>query len=785
MRFVPLPLCLLLLAAAARADPEEPTVSHVGMVAPAILGITVRAGRVEYGEQSAYVPQPGDGVETRAPGETWGWVKRAGKVIGARVGPEGKLLHTVDRLVGAPLDTAWADLPASYRIVSPDDPAYAAEQSPTSVFRKSKPSDLARVAPWQFEAPVTHTLYLVLPQPLRPGRHYRVVFGDGRLPAQAFTHEPAVQRSEAVHVGQVGFRPDDPVKIGYVSCWMGSGGGVRYAEGTPFQVLEERSGRPAFEGRMAISRRADEAEDVYKRNYTLADVYALDFSALSAPGTYRLSVEGIGCSYPFEIAPDVWRKAFTVSARGFYHQRSGTALGPPHTDYRRPRCFHPKDGVKVVASTCSLMDSGNGLNARGTDKSNFGNLVAGKTEQVVPDAWGGYFDAGDWDRRIQHLDATRLLLELAELRPEYFASVPLNLPESGNGLPDIVNEARWNLDFYRRLQTPEGGVRGGIESAEHPQQGEASWQESLAVMAYAPDVWSSYLYAGCAARAAGWLRERRPALAEAYRESALKAISWAEDEYARTPEAGKLPHPVRDARNLAAVEIFRLTGEPRWHDLFLATTAFRDASQNLATWKSHDQADAAFVYLRLQRAGVDETVRAHCRAALLRMADACVATSQRTAFGWSKNDPWQPAAWGVLGVPQAVPLVRAHALTGRPEYLRAAVLACQTGAGANPANLCYTTGVGRNSIQHVLCVDARISRQSAPPGLTVYGPRDLLNQKDSWEMKNVAPYCFPPAAQWPATEAYFDVFWFPSICEFTIMQTLGPNAYVWGYLAAR
>ena len=63
--------------------------------------------------------------------------------------------------------------------------------------------------------------------------------------------------------------------------------------------------------------------------------------------------------------------------------------------------FHPDDGVVVRASTCPLLNSGNGLNYLGTDKDNFGNLVKGRTDAVVPDAWGGYMDAGDWDRRAQ------------------------------------------------------------------------------------------------------------------------------------------------------------------------------------------------------------------------------------------------------------------------------------------------------------------------------------------------------------------------------------------------
>ena len=60
-------------------------------------------------------------------------------------------------------------------------------------------------------------------------------------------------------------------------------------------------------------------------------MFELDFSQVREPGEYVVAVEGVGCSYPFPIADRVWRDAFIVSAKGFYHQRSGIALGPPYT----------------------------------------------------------------------------------------------------------------------------------------------------------------------------------------------------------------------------------------------------------------------------------------------------------------------------------------------------------------------------------------------------------------------------------------------------------------------
>lgn len=104
----------------------------------------------------------------------------------------------------------------------------------------------------------------------------------------------------------------------------------------------------------------DKTEDPYNRNYNKTDVYEMDFSSFKQTGTFRIYIKDIGVSYPFKIKEDVWENAFILSARSFYHQRSGIELGPPYTTYKRPRCFHPDDGVIIYHSSCPLMDSGSG-----------------------------------------------------------------------------------------------------------------------------------------------------------------------------------------------------------------------------------------------------------------------------------------------------------------------------------------------------------------------------------------------------------------------------------------
>lgn len=685
---------------------STPQISAIYTVSPTVLAIEIPAPTVEKGQQVPYVPQPNDklrpqGLETR--------LTRDGVEIGTLVGANKDILFKYDRIEDLTFPRRIADNHKSYSITSVGDAAYTTATHPQTVFRKTKPVAFARNSSGN-HWPTRHTLFLTLNAPLSQGNTYHLSFPGLGITDTTFTYQPTKHRSEAVHVSQLGFRPDDPLKVGYLSTWMGNGGGIDYPEGLGFSVINQQTNQTIYTGTASQVREQQQTEDLRGQDYTLTEVHRLDFSEVTQPGEYRLCVEGIGCSFDFKIAEDTWADAFFASARGFYHQRSGIAIGEPHTPFSRPRSFHPDDGLRVYQSGATLQEVDMGIGSRDT----FEALNSQKTDVVVPNAWGGYFDAGDWDRRIQHLTVPRSLLELHNLFPDYFKSVNLNIPESANALPDILDEALWSLDFFRRLQTPEGGIRGGIQSAaEGGVYGEASWQESLEVMAYAPDVWSSYLYAGVAARAAFTLQSYDETLTNTYRESALKAMAYAESNYqSGSYDEGQLHH-VKDQRNLSALELYRLTGEPQWHDLFLATTIFQNPAAEASIFGLHEQRDAAFLYARLTQPqlnnqlnsqlndpsdsplnsqltsqlstledgqvnasegialaatkssgenaiaqapelasaqtpqlDIDATVQANARTSFLRYADSLVALTNTTAFGWSKDHPKAPLGWG-------------------------------------------------------------------------------------------------------------------------------------------
>ncbi|MCX5826597.1 MAG: glycoside hydrolase family 9 protein [Deltaproteobacteria bacterium] len=755
-------------------------ISQVQPVTPDFFGVVITTGQVEYGSLQPYRTEKDDKFLTNDPDNTW--LVRNGQVKGALLGTKEGYVMGFDQLSGETLNLTQADDRTQYLISSPDDPDYNQPLGPVAVFRKTRPTDLLRTSKERLTAPLEHTLYLKLPRPLKTGHRYVLAFRNKQLPDVAFRYDPRTMRSEAVHMSHIGFRPDDPVKVAFLSLWAGSGGPVDFREGTAFYVLDQASGAEVFRGTVKLSKAAkDRDEDAYYKNYNGVNVYWMDFSNVNQEGLYRIYVEGTGCSYPFEIRKGVWEKAFSISARGLYHQRSGIALGPPYTDFRRPRNLHPDDGVKVYASRTTLMETPNGF-LGGED--NFSKLIAGRTSELVPQAWGGYCDAGDWDRRIQHLEAARRLLDLAEIFPDFFSRVNLNIPESKDALPDIVNEALWGVDFFRRLQTPEGGVRGGIESSGHPHFGETSWRTSQSVMAYAPDLWSTYLYAGAAARVAYWFRRSDPKKAQEYEKSALSAMEWAEKDL-KSDRKRILPHQVHDARNLAAAELFRLTGEGKWHELFLSTTVFNKRGEPLSRHEKHDQGEAAWVYCRTKAPNTDKQLQQRCREAILQAASQRISAQEKTGFKWSK-DPWRPARAGAFTTPDALYLIHAHILTGKESVLKAILLAAQMGAGANPLNICYTTGVGHKSPRHALHVDSRFTGQLPPPGLTVLGPVDVeWSRADAPDHQVAGRFCYPTVKTWPVMESYWDVFWYPLMSEFTVHQTIVPNAFVWGYLAAR
>lgn len=722
-----------------------------------IIALRIETGQITRGSQLLYEPEPGDSIQ----GADNDIVYRDGQQIGKLV-DEGRIIRIFDTFAGTELDQDWAQDAANYSING---------NQPVNVFVKSKISNSAKVGDYAYEFPMEHTVFLEMSAPMRQGESYRLAFAGNQLEETTFTFDPSSVRSEAVHVSHLGFHPDDPSKVAFLSTWMGpQGQGLSYQEGQKFSLVD-RQGNSVYDGRIELTKARDVAEDKLGRNYNGTDVYMADFSDFAQVGEYKVVVEGVGTSFSFQIGEDTWEDAFQISMEGMYTQRSGIELTSEFSDYTSPRSFHPDDGLKVYETTVKYSDN---------KHAPFEALQAGTTGDLIEDAWGGWKDAGDWDRRSDHLEVSQQFLRLAEMFPDYFSGIDLTIPESSNNIADVVDEALWGVDFFKRLQTEDGGIRGGIESGGHPKGQEASWQESQQVFAFAPDAWSSYKYAAVAAQAAYVIKDIAPARAQGYLESAIKAMRWA---YAEEPNGDWV---IQSERNLAALELYRATGDRRWHDLFLSETVFNDANARAFSYQNHDQRRAAFLYSRLDSSSIDKTVQANAKQALLRKGDANLAAIADTGFKWYK-DPYVNVGWGTSnGFADRSDMIRAHFISGDEKYLEGTVLASQFSGGANPDNMSYTTGIGPRQPDDVLFVDSLVTGQEAPKGISIYGPADFNSDsiRYHWSLSLFGDQSDTRPEDWPTAEGFFDFNLFIPSAEYTIMQTMAPTAFAWGYLAA-
>ncbi len=763
--------------------PDSPWVECSYTVSPEILALSIRARDVIPGRVEPYVAQPGD--ELRPAGHRADLV-RDGQVVAKVIGPQLDTLVFDDGIRGDALIDRLAGRPDTWTISSSDDPDYLSPVQPLRVSRKSKPVNWQHGGWGRDSFAMRHVVYLHLPQPLVEGAAYVIDCSriNLRETEHTFTYAPRETWSEAVHACQIGFRPDDPLKRGFLSVWLGTGGAQSYPDGLGFAVLDDASGEEVYRGALTIARRADETEDMWvrePRNWNYTDVLRADFAGVTTPGAYRLCVDGVGCSAPFRIADDVWEQAFVTQMRGFYNQRSGIELGPPYSEYRKPRDLHPADGVHVIQSSYRVLDGGN----------EGAGLEEGSTGELVPEGWGGWHDAGDWNpRRMTHMrNNVDLLLELIDMFPDYFGEVSWPLPQD-YPVPAMLNEIMFEVDCFRRLQLPNGACRYGMETNGDPLDGEVSWKQTMDVYIYAPDPWSGFIYTSIAARLARLLERYDAQLAAVYADSALRAMEWSEAEWLRIRNEPAIAErwEIPDDRNPAALELYRLTKDPRWHDVFLQDTVLTDDSPEVFAWGRHVQQHAAFAYAAMPDTLADPVLKTKARAATLTMAERALAYAEGNAWGLTTSDKGRPLFQFFYSVPQAVDLVRAHYLTGDQRYLSGILQACVFPAGGNPANTTFTVGVGTEWPRNPLKVDARITGQATPIGQTVYGPLDYLHwQGDfhTWPMNQLLSQVNVPGPyEWPVPEAFYDIWIYVAQDEYTV-EGFGQNAMIWGYLAAR
>ena len=717
-----------------------------------------------------------------------------------------------------PLDVDAASKPASYTVNG---------NAPADVGRKSKGTDFAWFADrWENGRAVNdrpdhakeHWVYLFLDEPMETGQTYTVETGDLATNGSAWpvTFDERATRSEAVHVNTVGYVPSAPAKFAYVYHWAGDRGTIdlkRY-DGNAFHVIDAKTGEVAHTGEVAFRRAADNPETLHVTdspphgNFLKADVYECDFSDFATPGEYVVSVEGVGASFPFEVGDDVYREPFVAVARGLYHNRSGIALEKPYTEFTRPAPHDPAvtpgfEG-KLLYTSVRFADFDPNSRENGTRQQ----LEAGIKGPIETAGW--YQDAGDWDSYYTHLRVATELLFAYELAPRNFSDGGLNIPESGNGVPDVVDEAAWLPRFCYRLRhelmdrgygTGGLGLRVAGDSFGSDEKvlpdgtrvGQGSWQDVDRIYtASGEDPWSTYRYAGAAAHLAHALRVAGVDDPEGvdWAREAREAYDWARAN-TRPGDEQKPDVPLAPHRAYAAASLFRLTGEKAYEQQFAADVADVTPTTHLM----HDASFGPMAYaLGSDAAEPDEALHGKIRAAVLHSADELTSSADRRALRWAGI--WSfPMLVGHQTTPWVIEVAVAHGLTkdrdpeAAERYLAALYTTADYFLGTNALNLAWATGVGDRSPTHVFHMDAWYGGRgdaTYQPGLIPYGPWRKQTDKPigPWDQGWPHYTVYPAIDEWPGNERWFDNRNSPMNSEFTVHQNNGPAAALYGLLCA-
>jgi endoglucanase len=507
------------------------------------------------------------------------------------------------------------------------------------------------------------------------------------------TAKAAPKATTAIKVDQVGYPVDGP-KVALVSV----------AAGTPAQPFELRqSSNDAVVWKGNTSAHVSDAD-------TGDQVQAADFSSFHKAGTYYIDVPGVGRSWNFTLGKKVFERAYYMAMRGFYGQRCGTAvdMGPEFPGYSHAAC-HLKGEFHASSGTSGPRDNP-----------------------------GGWHDAGDYGRYMVNSGiATGTLLWAWEIYGRELKGISLKIPESGNGTPDILNEARWNLEWMLKMQDSDGGV-WHKQTSEHfsefvsPQDDHLPSEVIGTGSAPFKSTCSTADLASVGAIAARVYKPFDAKFADRALDAARQAFAWTEKNpnvTFRNPKGistGEYGDSnCSDERLWAAAELYRTTGEKAYSDYFLANySAFLPKldSPPAESW-SQVGPMGLWTYALARRVSTDKGAVDTIKQRTIAAAQAVVTRTRANSYINSMKT--SDYVWGSNGIAvgYGMYLLIANQFAPNHEYVDTARDNLHYIFGRNTFSLSWVTQLGENPFMHPHHRPSVASHLPAPwPGLMSGGP---------------------------------------------------------------
>lgn len=697
---------------------------------------------------------------------------------------------------GEKLNTEETANAMSWTIVSSDDPNYGQEGlKPVACYRKSKIHGMAEMEwksnDYSYVCPLEHSIYLKLPKPLGKGKTYTIKVDkktNADVASRDITFDIFNSPTEAIHVNLVGYLNDASIKSADLYQWMGDGGARDYSsfEGKTVYLYDVKKKKAREVGKVAPWQA--NAPEAGGYNLTASKVWNIDFTGAYKPGTYRLAVEDVGCSEDFIIGKEVYKQPFDISTIGFYYMRIGEDKMNMTPVPRRPLYIPGKspENTKVIITTMHPYHPEWKTFSRGDvwDTPNAWAKYNKPGNPENPRVIGGHADAMDWDRHSGHISIIYDMLLPYVLTNGAISDDNTGIAESGNGIPDILDEARNEVDFWLMLRDGKGYSHG----VTNPNKDNVLYQAGCTAMSAWANAANAAMMSQCFQIAGN------KELMSLYRDSAIVAYRYAEtleDQQLDTRHGiGDGAIKGRDLKMTAAAYLYNVTGDIAWEKVINEESSCKtNTSEILTSGMNQSWATAAYLVTR-QKVNYPELQQ--------RMKASIIHEAKTLEANLSLTRPSRRAADHKTGYWKTNQNVQrtiiAHAVTTDPKekelFKNALILEADWGLGRNPLNMIQMTTAttslqNKRSVEEVYATGRNDGAPGVHPGLTPYqntddwGKGGLIMSRPSW----MTAQCYPDYdSQWPKAEGYFNTRYVYAHAEFTPQQTMRGKMALYGYL---
>lgn len=641
-------------------------------------------------------------------------------------------------------------------------------------------------------------LYLILATEIPARGKVQVLNPSGKLwPAewQLEARNDPGRFSPVIHVNQIGYQYRFP-KVAVVGYYLGNLGELELSRELEFSLIDQSSETVQFKGKLRP--RKDKGFSSNPTPYQ--NVWEADFSPFDRPGWYRLEVQGVGASLPFQIDDGTLATFARTYALGLYHQRCGTSNALPFTRFIHEACHTnfaeiPDETFKRAQRIIEEVTSDAKTEPRHTapQLKNTAASLYPFVRQGKIDVTGGHHDAGDYSKyTINSAGLIHALVFAADSFAGAGALDNLGLPESGDGKSDLLQEAKWEADFLVKMQDNDGGFFFLVYPKERqyednvlPDKGDAQivWPKNTSATAAATaalaEIGSSPLF-----------KKQFPESADLYLRKALRGWAFLEralGQYGADGSYQKLTHYGHefwhdDELAWAAAALFAATGNRQFEQRFVNAFKPEDSGTRRWSWwpmfEGWGNATRSYAFAvrsgRLSAGQVDQMFVHRCEQLIRETAANHVRWATESAYGTSFPDPNKSnlnAGW-YFSSERAFDITVAYQL-GPDEGLRAAVVSnLNYEAGCNPVNVTYITGLGMRRQREIVHQYAQNDYRVLPPsGIPLGNIQSGFAYLDPYK-KELGALAYPPDGAKSGPYPFYDRWGdsFNTTTEFVIVD---------------